>query len=517
MDDGTLRLRNPIVCRIYWEVTVILKASDIVRPVEWGKSFVGDGLPPGPNDDFYTGFNLAKDYYFGNVDYLFECYEEYGPVFTTRLMGLKVIWIIGAEANQYMYVDEWRQFYWWGESLQGHLAGLVGEGLLSSVDETHDKARKLLDPVFSRENLQKYVKDMIETTETEIQRFQDGERFDFYEWVYDLALLNATDCFMGMDTDNVDTQLLHENFDKCVQYYQYPIHVQTLRGPWTPHATFKEAKAKIDDVLYNEIEDRRQNGLKEEDNILDRLLRAEADGERFTDEEIHDQIMTLYWAGHDTSISAISWLILLVGKYPDVYDKLQTEIDERVGDEPVDPEEVINGLPYLEMVMDETMRLFPPAWVAQRKSKEPFEIYGHEIPADTELAFSSFATHRLPHLFDRPEAFDPQRMKPENQRDFPPGAFIPFGRGPRTCIGMNFAKYEIKLIVATLLRHFDYELVPGQELKGYPVATLTPAEARITVERRKGGTSVASASTTGTSRDLDSPSETDGEDGCPVH
>ncbi|MFB6347737.1 MAG: cytochrome P450 [bacterium] len=482
------------------------------------KSFVGDGLPPGPSDDFYTGFSLAKDYYFGNVNYLLECYHEFGPVFTTRLMGLKVVWLIGAEANQHMYVDNWRNFYWWGESLEGHLAGLIGEGLLSSVDETHDKARKLLDPVFSKENLRKYVKGMIETTESEIQSFRDGQRFDFYEWVYDMALLNATDCFMGMNPRSVDTQELHENFDKCVHYYQYPIHAQTLRGPGTPHWTFKKAKEKIDAVLYDEIENRRQNGHAAEDNILDRLLEAEQDGQTFTDEEIHDQIMTLYWAGHDTTISAISWLILLVGKYPKVYDQLQTEIDERVGDEPVEADEVIDGLPYLEMVMDETMRLYPPAWVAQRKPRESFEMYGHEIPAGTELAFSSFVTHRLPHLFDRPEAFEPDRMKPENKRDFPPGAFIPFGRGPRTCIGMNFAKYEIKLIVASLLRQFDYELAPGQELKGYPVATLTPKEAKITVSRRSGGPSGTSPDRSN-SEDRPSPSSDsdDTDSGCPVH
>lgn len=502
---------------------IILTIGDIVKPVEWAKSFTGDGLPPGPSDDFYTGVNMAMDYYNGNVSYLIDCYEEYGPVFTTRLMGLKVIWIIGAEANQYMYVDNWRQFYWWGESLEGQLAGLIGDGLLSSVDETHDKARKLLDPVFSKENLKKYVDDMIETTEAEVRTFRDGEQFDFYEWVYDMALINATDCFMGMDTDQLDTKTLHENFEKAVQYYKYPMHVQALRGPFTPYRRFKNAKEEIDEVLYEEIEHRRRNGYAENDNILDRLLKAEEEGESFTDEEIHDQIMTLYWAGHDTTISAISWLILLVGKYPDVYEKVKTEISERVGDEPVEAEEIIDGLPYLEMVMDETMRLYPPAWVAQRKSREPFEIYGHEIPADTELAFSSFVTHRLPHLFDNPEAFDPSRMKPENKRDFPPGAFIPFGRGPRTCIGMNFARYEIKLILATLLRQFDFELAPGQQLNGYPVATLTPEDAEIIVRRDSNGRSFGRDAESVVSDEQTDESPADGLDegsdgsGCPVH
>lgn len=130
------------------------------------------------------------------------------------------------------------------------------------------------------------------------------------------------------------------------------------------------------------------------------------------------------------------------------------------------------------MIMDESMRLYTPTWVAIRKYRKEFEMYGHTIPADTEVAFSSFATHRLPHLFEQPEAFKSSRMKPENQLDFPPRAFISFARGPRTCIGMNFAKYEIKIMVATLMPHFSFELLPGQSFQGYPVATLTPIPSR---------------------------------------
>lgn len=498
----------------------MLDLTDIVQPVEWAKSFTGDGLPPGPDDDYYTGFKFARDWSNGNLEFLFDLYREYGPVFTGRMMGLKMIWLIGAEANQLMYVDNWRDFFWWGKAQEGQLAGLIGEGLLASVDEQHDKARRLLDPVFSKENLEKYVHEMIEVTETEVEKLEAGDSFDFYEWVYDLALLNATDCFMGMDTDSVDTQDLHVNFDICVKFYQKQVYLQALRGPFTPHSKFQKAKEKLDDVLYDEIEDRRESGPKDNDNILDRLLAAEEDGEYFSDEEIRDQIMNLYWAGHDTTISAISWLIMLVGKYADVYEKLQTEIDERVGDEPITAEEAIDGLPYLEMIIDETLRLYPPAWIAIRRSRKEFEMYGHTIPEGIDVAFSSYLTHRLPHLFDQPEAFRPERMTPENKRDFPDGAYIPFARGPRTCIGMNFAKYEIKLIVATLLRHFDYELLPGQSFKAYPVATLTPESVRINLNRSSNGTSLA-GSQSGTSGSMVGPDDVENGDGdtsdCPVH
>lgn len=494
-----------------------------MKPVEWGKSFFGDDLPPGPSDDFYTGLKMNWDWYQGNLDVMIDFYQEYGPVYTTRVFGLKTVWLIGAEANQKMYVDNWEDFYWWGESLHGQLAGLIGEGLLSSVDEKHDKARRLLDPVFSKGNLKKFSKTMIDQTESAVRDFEDGEQFDFYDWVYDQALINASSCFMGMEKGKMDTRKLHENFDTCVEYYQNPLHVQALRGPGTPHWYFQKAKSKIDDVLYQEIEDRRRNGGPDDiDNILDRLIEAEDGGDSFTDEEIHDQIMTLFWAGHDTTISAVSWMITMLGLYPDVYDRVKTEIDERVGDEPIDTDEVVDGLPYLEMVMDETLRLYPPAWIAMRKSRSEFEIYGHTIPKGTEVGFSSYVTHRLPHLFDQPEAFKPERMKPENKRNFPPGAYIPFARGPRTCIGMNFAKYEIKIIAATLLRHFDFELVPGQQYKGYPVATLTPDEVRIQLERRNNGATSFTDSNTEKqtvpgSPDLSEGSNGSGESQCPVH
>ncbi len=461
------------------------------------------------------------DWYTGNIEFLLDAYREYGPVFTTRMMGMKIVWCIGAEANQTMYVDNWRDFYWWGGSIEGQLAGLIGEGLLASVDETHDKARRLLDPVFSTENLRKYVRVMVESTEKEVQSFREGEQFDFYEWVYDLALINATNCFMGMDTERQDVKKLHEDFDTCVKYYHQPIHSQTLRGPFTPYWYFKNAKDEIDKTLQEEIKQRRREGPKEDDNILDRLLEAEEDGDQFTDDEIHDQILNLYWAGHDTTISAVSWLIMLLGKYPEVYERVQTEIDERIGNQPADVDEIIDGLPYLEMAMDEALRLYPPAWVAFRKTRTDLEMYGHEIPEGTEVAFSSFATHRLPHLFEDPEAFNPERMRPENKRDFPSGAYIPFARGPRTCIGMNFAKYEIKLIVATLLRQFDYELIPGQKFQGYPVATLTPDAVQITVNQRSGHSTFQPSEKSRTQDDSSESSvereSNDSADGCPVH
>lgn len=494
----------------------MLTISDMFNPIEWGKSFIGDGLPPGPDDDYYTGVNFAIDGVLGRMDTFVNAYREYGPVFTGRFLGFKVVWMIGAEANQYMYVDNWRDFAWWGEALEGHLAGLIGEGLLSSHGETHDRARKLLDPVFSEKNLRNYVDRMIDQTESEIQQLEPGAEFDFYDWVYELAILNATACFMGMDPDRTDAHYLHENFDTCVQFYQKPFHLQALRGPFTPYASFRDAKQNLDEVLQREIQDRRLNGHADVDNVLDRLIDAEEDGERFTDEEIHDQIMTLYWAGHDTTTSAMSWLVMMLGLNYQVYRKLRTEIDERVGDEPVTAEEVTDGLPYLEMVMDETLRLYPPAWAAFRKSLKPFEMYGHEIPEGTNVGFSSLLTHRLPHLFEQPEAFVPERMKPENKRDFPPGAYIPFARGPRTCIGMNFARYEIKLVIATLLRHFDFELVAGQNYNGYPVATLTPESVEVKLKNRDGESIRATAID---SDDLPSAggNDNDSTGNCPVH
>jgi cytochrome P450 len=498
----------------------MLSVKDFLRPIEWGKSFVGDGLPPGPyGGDLYTGIKFASDWANGNIEVLMEAYEEFGPVFTTRTMGHKIVWLIGAEANQTMYVKNWRDFYWWGSAVQGHLAGLIGEGLLASVDEKHDKARKLLDPVFSKENLKKYVYDMIELTEEKVQELDDGARFDFYEWAYDIALLNATNCFMGMDTDGTDIRTLHENFDTTVEYFQKPIHLQILRGPGTPHWYFKQAKQELDNVLFEEIEKRRQTGTRDNDNILDRLLQAEEDGETFTNQEIHDQILNLYWAGHDTTISAMSWFMVLLGKHPKVYENLLEEIDERVGDEPITAEEVLDGLPYLEMVMDEVLRLYPPAWIAFRKTRKNFTMYDHEIPEGIDVAFSSYVTHRLPHLYEQPEAFKPRRMEPEKKRDFPSGAYIPFARGPRTCIGMNFAKYELKLVIATLLRHFDYELLPGQSYQAYPVATLTPDQVRIQLSRRENGSTLMSGDGRQNAVPIQSEEFPDNSttEECPVH
>lgn len=495
----------------------MLSPSDFFDPVEWGRSFIGDGLPPGPDDPVYSGLHYSKDWYMGNLDIFFDAYRNHGPVFTIRMMGMKVVFVIGAKANQLMYVDKWDEFYWWGKSIEGHLAGLLGEGLLSSVDEKHDKARRLLDPVFSKTNLKKYVKDMVEITENQVVQLEDDEVFDFYDWVYDLALLNAGECFVGMEADEKKIESLHEHFDNCVQYFQLPIIFQPLRGPGTPHRSFLKSREKVDEILREEIERRRKKGQIDNPNILDRLLEAEDDGETFSNKEILDQIKTLYWAGHDTTISAISWLIMLIGKHKRVYNKIKDELKDRVGNQPITVKEVTDGLPYLEMAMDEALRLYPPAWIAFRKSREDFSIYGHDIPAGTDVAFSSLVTHRLPHLFEDPEAFRPERMDPDKKRDFPDGAYIPFARGPRTCIGMNFAKYEIKLIVATLLRHFDFELVPGQKFQGYPVTTLTPDEVKIRLTQSTSQTNGGSVPISNQNSGQDPQDAGADSNGCPVH
>jgi hypothetical protein len=196
--------------------------------------------------------------------------------------------------------------------------------------------------------------------------------------------------------------------------------------------------------------------------------------DRFTDREIRDQVMTLLFAGHDTTTSTVTWALMLLGQHRAPYRRLQEEITATLGYTDADADDLDGGLPLLENVVAETLRLYPPAWIGPRRAIDDFEIYGHRIPGGTNIAYSSWLTHRLPHVFPDPDAFDPDRWTGDTARELQPGAYVPFGRGPRTCIGMRFGELEVKTILTTLLRRHHLELLPGQDFRAHTQPTISP-------------------------------------------
>jgi cytochrome P450 len=210
------------------------------------------------------------------------------------------------------------------------------------------------------------------------------------------------------------------------------------------------------------------------------------DGSRLSDREIRHQTMTLAFAGHDTSTSTIAFMLYELARHPEVLARVYAEQDDVLGGADPTAEQLGRGLPVLDMVLDETLRLYPPAWVGPRRAIDEFEFEGMHVPAGSYVAYSSWASHRLPQVFPDPDAFVPERFAPECKAALPKGAYVPFGAGSRICIGMRFGQMEIKAVMSLLLQRFRPELIPGTTMNVRQAPTLGPKGGLRIVLRERG-------------------------------
>ncbi len=190
---------------------------------------------------------------------------------------------------------------------------------------------------------------------------------------------------------------------------------------------------------------------------------TDGDGSGLSDRHVRDEVMTLLFAGHDTTTSSVCFLLYELARAPAVADRAALELDQAGSSE------------LLERALDEALRLWPPAWIGPRRSVRTFELHGVAVPAGAHVAYSSLASHRLPSVWDQPDAFLPQRWEPAARAALPRGAYIPFGAGSRTCIGLRFGRLEVLEIAARVLKQYRLELEPGWTLRAKQTPTLGPA------------------------------------------
>jgi cytochrome P450 len=341
---------------------------------------------------------------------------------------------------------------------------------------------------------------MVEETDAALASWAPGARVDLYEWTRTLALRIALRALFGFDPDHLPrgVDLAHE-FEVGLGFYGRDYVLQSMHGPGTPWNAMRRARERIDVILFAEIARRRAASETGED-LLSLLLEAEdEDGLKLSDQEVRDQVMTLLFAGHDTTTATISFLFYELARHPDVLTRLHEERERVIGDRPPTAAELAGDvLPYLDMVLDETLRLYPPAWIGPRRAMEDVEIAGVLVPAGAQVNYSSYASHRLPGVFPDPDAFVPERFTPERVAALPKGAYIPFGGGSRTCIGMRFGQLEMKAIALRILPRFHLELPGAHRLEIRQAPTLGPKDGLpMTVRRPRAPPSAAPAAPTG--------------------
>ena len=428
-------------------------------------------MPPGE-----LGFSVARTLRFNRdpLPTMLDAYERFGPVYTLRLMHAPVVFMLGPAANHYVTVSHANNFLW-REGSMGDLIALLGDGLLTIDGAEHRRARRIMLPAFHRERIAASADTMLEEAERALEGWRDGDELDLYMWARRLALRVAMRALFGLDPDRDAGDIdLAEEFERALSFYGRDYFLQSLRGPRSPWRALQASRRRLDRVLFTEIARRRKRGADGED-VLSLLLGAtDEDGSALTDQQVRDQVITLLFAGHDTTTSSVAFLFYELARNPGERSPLLEELDDVLGGRRPTAAELIGELPRLEMAMDETLRMYPPAWIGPRRAIHGYEFEGHVVPAGARVNYCSWASHHLGDVFEDPFAFVPERFAPERKAQLPKGAYVPFGGGSRTCIGMRFGQLEIKAIAATLLQRFTLDLQPGYRLRIREMPTLSP-------------------------------------------
>lgn len=417
------------------------------------------GVPYPPGD---TRLSLSRTRRFAGepLEMLLEYYERFGPIFTVRLLHSNVVFMLGPAANHYVTVSHASNFLW----RDGHfrdLIGLMGDGLLTIDGDFHRSSRRIMLPAFHREQLEASVDVILEEAERAVQKLEPGATIDLYAWTRQLAMRVAMRALFGFDPDSEQMRSADAAglFEAALAFYASDYLLRILRGARSPWGRMQHAARQLDVLIYAEIARRRRSGERGLD-ILSLLLDAEdEEGNVLSDLQIRDEVMTLLFAGHDTTTSTIAFMFYELARNPQLVAPLVAEQDRIIGDRPLTAADLSgSALPELEMVLDETLRKYPAAWIGPRRSLENFEFAGQMVPGGVPVNYSSWVSHHLPDVFAQPDAFRPSRFAAEAKAALPKGAYVPFGGGSRTCIGMRFGQLEIRTLASLILRRYTLAL-----------------------------------------------------------
>ena len=431
-------------------------------------------FPPG-----HTDFSWARTHQIAHdpLPLLLGAYEEFGPIFSLRLLHSRVVFMLGPEANHFVTVGHPENFHW-RESSFGDLIPLLGDGLLTVDEDYHDRARAIMMPAFHREQIIAATEAMTIEADQAIDALPVDEVVDIYEWMRNLAMRIAMRALLGLDPDEAGKgAAAAEHFERALGYYGIDFHLRLIRGPGSPWRKMVASRKVLDEIVFAEISRRRAHPDPGRHDILSLLTGARgAGGEEFTDTEIRDQVMTLMFAGHDTSTSTLTFMLHELARHPEVTRRLLAEQDEVLGGATPTAQQLEKEMPYLDMVLDEVLRLYPPAWIGPRRAVREFEFGGCTVPKGAYVNYCSWASHRLPEVFPQPEAFIPDRFTRERKAALPRGAYVPFGGGSRICIGKRFGQTEVKLVATKLLQRLRVDALPGRTVTIRQMPTLSPID-----------------------------------------
>jgi len=434
----------------------------------------GNRVPPGPRGLPLLGMGLQvlRD----PLGTLERIAREYGDIVTIPIVSDTRILLNHPDYIEQVTVIQQSKFH--KSKLTKDVTGrLLGEGLLISEGDFWRRQRRLAQPAFQRHRINEYAATMLESAEVHSRKWKDSEERDIAHEMMALTLEIAVRTLFGTTLPGEARQVAL-SLEFLMRY-----SLRRARSPFKlpekwPTPSNRRAEREIqflDSLVYRIIDERKKLGNANEHNDLLSLLMAsmDEDGSQMTPKQLRDEIMTLFMAGHETTALTLSWAWYLLSKNPAAETRLHEELrDVLAGRLPTIAD--LGRLPYLRGVVNEVLRLYPPAYILARSSIAPCTIGGYDLPAGSTIILSQWVTHHDPRFFADADAFLPERWLDGLEDRLPAGAYFPFGDGPRRCIGQNFALMEVVLVMATIAQKFQFRLATARKIVPDPLVTLRP-------------------------------------------
>jgi cytochrome P450 len=399
--------------------------------------------------------------------------DNLGDIFQVSLPGFHTVFLSGPEYSRFVLVDGRQNFLWRSEG--DPVTRLLRHGLLVEDGAPHDQLRAPMNDILSGKRVKDHIETFWRSTDAVSQTWQNGQTVNMLEEMRKVALLIFMKSLLAVDFQ-ADMEKLWQPILRLLKYISPGLWII---APNLPRPGYQKAIRTMDSYLMQLIHERRANPIDSQD-LLSRLVSITD----FDDNLIRDQLLTMLIAGHDTSTALLAWTLYLLGSHPDATARTQAEADSVLQDSPSigkTPAE----LPFLETVIKESLRLYPPIHVGNRRAAGDISLGDFTIPSGTRVMYSIYLTQRDPKYWPEPDRFIPERFDRSSGAKATPYSYIPFGGGPRTCIGAAFAQVEAKIVLACLLSNFDLTLV-NPNVRLYMGATLEPRPGvMMRVQRRK--------------------------------
>ncbi|GFZ92546.1 putative cytochrome P450 [Okeania sp. KiyG1] len=441
------------------------------------KNTMSKPLPPGSFGLPIIGETLS---FLNDPDFVEKRQEKYGLIFKTHILGRPTVGMVGPEANRFILSSHMHHFSWRDE-MPAHWRELWGESLSFQEEEKNKRNRRLLKPAFHGKALEGYLETMECITQSYLTKWEAMGTFTWFGEMKQLTFEIASVLLLGSEPGAMKTRLSQWYSELSAGDLTIPLGL-----PWTPYGRALQARDRLLAHIEGVVRDRQQHPTKDALSIL--VQTRDEEGNSLSMEEIKPNALQILFAGHETTTSMLTSLVMSLAQHPTVWKQAQNEQDTLATEGPLNLEQ-LRRMPYLEQVLKEVERLYPPVAVEFRGVIESFKFNGYQVPKGWQVFFSIKATHKDRRCYSDIEQFDPDRFSPERAEhkkyDF---SLVGFGGGPRSCLGQAFAQMEMKIVVAHLLRNYTWELLPHQNLTMKHIPILHPRSGlKVQFRKRSGG------------------------------